>query len=290
MKPRVLWFGSGKMSLQKYGALSRVFAVASASKARQLLARPWRYDVVICQSVKHLLIAKALMPSVPLVLENHGDLHKRPAIAASLACSGATCLRAVSRLTLRDFWEYVDPDSIYSTIIPPWVEREIFTQAVAWEDAPDKLVIYAGGPSEDKGQKMYEELRAHKELRMVNFMSIWQADRPVLASWLKAARLLIVPSEYESFGRLVLEGMFAEVPILAAPNGAIPELVRHMQTGLLAPKRVSTWARLVRGVVLGEIPVEGIVKRARKRAEAIWSESLFVDGHVRLVDEAMYAR
>ncbi len=45
--------------------------------------------------------------------------------------------------------------------------------------------------------------------------------------------LLVAPSESESLGNVVLEGMAAGLPVVAARSGAFPELVVHGETGLL---------------------------------------------------------
>lgn len=50
---------------------------------------------------------------------------------------------------------------------------------------------------------------------------------------LSLCTLLVAPSESESLGNVVLEGMAAGLPVVAARSGALPELVVHRETGLL---------------------------------------------------------
>ena len=45
--------------------------------------------------------------------------------------------------------------------------------------------------------------------------------------------LLVHPTDVESFGRVVIEGMAAEVPIVGAGGGGVAEIVTHGETGLL---------------------------------------------------------
>lgn len=45
--------------------------------------------------------------------------------------------------------------------------------------------------------------------------------------------LLVLPSQTEAFGRVLLEAMQAEVPIVATNVGGVPELVQHEYNGLL---------------------------------------------------------
>ena len=67
----------------------------------------------------------------------------------------------------------------------------------------------------------------------------------------RVADVLVVPSWYEAFGMVVLEGMLHGVAIAAASVGGPAEILKHEATGLLFPPRDSkalatTLLRLVR--------------------------------------------
>ena len=47
--------------------------------------------------------------------------------------------------------------------------------------------------------------------------------------------LLVHPAESESFGRVIVEGMAAGLPVVGVAAGGVGEIVRHEETGLLAP-------------------------------------------------------
>lgn len=60
----------------------------------------------------------------------------------------------------------------------------------------------------------------------------WQPDPlQVLAGY----DLMLMPSLWEGFGLVLLEAMAQGVPIIASRVSAIPEVVAHQETGLLAP-------------------------------------------------------
>lgn len=58
-----------------------------------------------------------------------------------------------------------------------------------------------------------------------------------LARWYREADVLVVPSWYEPFGMVVLEGMLYGLPIAAADVGGPAEILAHEHTGLLFPPR-----------------------------------------------------
>jgi N-acetyl-alpha-D-glucosaminyl L-malate synthase BshA len=47
------------------------------------------------------------------------------------------------------------------------------------------------------------------------------------------ADVMLLPSEFESFGLVALEAMSCEVPVVATNVGGIPEVVKHGETGFL---------------------------------------------------------
>ena len=56
-----------------------------------------------------------------------------------------------------------------------------------------------------------------------------------LVEWYRAADILVVPSRYEPFGMVILEGMLHGLPIAAANVGGPREILEHERTGLLFP-------------------------------------------------------
>jgi glycosyltransferase involved in cell wall biosynthesis len=58
-----------------------------------------------------------------------------------------------------------------------------------------------------------------------------------LVALTKSADVLVVPSVYEPFGIVALEGMAAEVPIVVSQVGGLTEFVEHDRTGVLVHPR-----------------------------------------------------
>ena len=96
-------------------------------------------------------------------------------------------------------------------------------------DAIDsRLILVGDGPDVPVAREFAEELGV---LDRVTFVGV--VDR--VASLLSAADLLLLPSSTESFGLVALEAMASGVPVIASDIGGIPEVVRHGETGYLAP-------------------------------------------------------
>ena len=57
----------------------------------------------------------------------------------------------------------------------------------------------------------------------------------VLANWLRDSHVLCVPSSYEGFGIVYLEGMGFGLPAIATTAGGAGEIITHDQDGFLVP-------------------------------------------------------
>jgi glycogen synthase len=106
------------------------------------------------------------------------------------------------------------------------------------DEEPTTRFILAGGPPGVNG----EALKRHwlspalsPYWTQIHFTG-WLAPHQI-AELYAAADLLVVPSRYEPFGMVVLEGMLYGLPILAAAVGGPSEILDHGRTGWLFPAR-----------------------------------------------------
>lgn len=53
-------------------------------------------------------------------------------------------------------------------------------------------------------------------------------------TWLQQAKVLVVTSQYEGFGRMAVEAMACETPVVANPVGGLLEIVSNGETGFLS--------------------------------------------------------
>lgn len=97
-------------------------------------------------------------------------------------------------------------------------------------DARVRLLIAGKGnrPFEARLRAAVDSLERSDRVRLLGY----RAD---VSDWLPAMDALIVPSLGEPFGRMIIEGMHAGLPVLAFRDGAAPEILDHGRTGLLLP-------------------------------------------------------
>lgn len=91
-----------------------------------------------------------------------------------------------------------------------------------------RLILVGDGPDAPVAREFAQELGV---LDRITFVGVVDRVAPLLA----AADLLLLPSSTESFGLVALEAMASGVPVIASDVGGIPEVVRHGETGYLAP-------------------------------------------------------
>lgn len=61
----------------------------------------------------------------------------------------------------------------------------------------------------------------------------WIGKANDVRPWYRSAQVLVLSSENEPFGRVLVEAMSHGIPVIATRNGGVPEIVRHGQDGFL---------------------------------------------------------
>jgi glycogen synthase len=106
------------------------------------------------------------------------------------------------------------------------------------EAVPDAYFVLAGGPPPLTGDQVAaqwltsEHARYRDRIHFTGWLSPCDVYR-----WYAAADILVVPSRYEPFGMVVLEGMLHGLPVIAADIGGPADILQHGRTGLLFPPR-----------------------------------------------------
>lgn len=139
--------------------------------------------------------------------------------------------------------------------------------------APTTQFVLAGGPPpllgpEVAAQWLTPELAPH--LAQIHFTG-WLSPSE-LATWYRSADVLVVPSRYEPFGMVILEGMLHGLPIVASDVGGPAEILEHGRTALLfRPLDVDGLAEAVSALVADPALRRRIGGAARHRVRQRWT-------------------
>jgi N-acetyl-alpha-D-glucosaminyl L-malate synthase BshA len=142
-----------------------------------------------------------------------------------------------------------------------------------------RLVLVGDGPEYGRTRELVEQLGLADVVRYVGVVD-------EVASILKAADVLLLPSETESFGLVALEAMASGVPVVASDVGGLPEVVEHGVTGFLAPVGdVEAMAGYCLRILADCQDSKRFARAARKRAAALFDYRAIVPRY-----EALYER
>ena len=140
------------------------------------------------------------------------------------------------------------------------------------EDARPPLVLLGS----DWGERAALETQARRLgisglLHWVGYLPDRRAYRAVI----RGARALVLPSEWEAYGFVLLEAMAARTPLVATAVGAVPEVLEEGRLGLLVPYGdLTALSGALRSVVEDPEGARARVERARKKVETLdWSRS-----------------
>ena len=140
------------------------------------------------------------------------------------------------------------------------------------EDARRPLVLLGS----DWGERASLEAQARRLgvsdlLRWVGYLPDRRAYRAVI----RGARALVLPSEWEAYGFVLLEAMAARTPIVATAVGAVPEVLAQGRLGLLVPYGdIGALSAALRSVVEDPEGARGRVEPAWSAVQALdWSRS-----------------
>jgi len=87
--------------------------------------------------------------------------------------------------------------------------------------------------------------------------------------------ILIVPSRREGFGYVIIEAFLKEVPVIGFNGGAIPEIIRDKENGLLFNKYDAFYLKQAIEKLMFDRPLyQKIVKNAKEDAQAFSMENM----------------
>lgn len=102
------------------------------------------------------------------------------------------------------------------------------------EDSDMCVVVIGGDEEVSESQEMVRLMELREELGVNDLVTFLGArDQNRLQYYYSAAQVLVMPSDYESFGMVALEAMACGTPVIAFARGAAPEIIIDGETGFL---------------------------------------------------------
>jgi glycosyltransferase involved in cell wall biosynthesis len=118
------------------------------------------------------------------------------------------------------------------------------------------FIMYGDGPELSRVREMAGKSEYHDHIICPGF-------EKYLLGCLKGADILVNPSLSEGLPNIVLEGMALGVPVVATAVGGVPELVRHLENGILvAPGESQSLAEGILTMAGKDVSIARITKAA----------------------------
>ncbi len=155
-----------------------------------------------------------------------------------------------------------------------WKGHEFFIRsaAIVARSHPQARFLVVGDDLSGYNQELLHEMECLRGILGMDGSITFAGYRTDIARIIAAADLLVVPSHNEPFGRVVLEAMCFEKPVVAFGEGGPAEIIVDGETGILAgPGNVNDLARSI--LLLAEDPSRrsSLGRAGRRRVERFFN-------------------
>jgi glycosyltransferase involved in cell wall biosynthesis len=135
------------------------------------------------------------------------------------------------------------------------------------EKAPEMHLICIGAKDTEEPEwwrYLMDKTNRSKYKKRIHWMGQVDDVRP----WYRAAEMLVLSSESEPFGRVIVEAMAMGVPVIASRGGGVTEIITDNENGILTgPGNDNEIASSIKKVLENETFKNRISSGAKKRAK-----------------------
>jgi glycosyltransferase involved in cell wall biosynthesis len=125
-------------------------------------------------------------------------------------------------------------------------------------------LLVVGGPHDGKDETFIKSKKLAEKIGGKTKI-MFLGSRNDVPAILPAMDIYLVPSKEEPFGRVVIEGMAAGLPVVGSNNGGIPEMIKDGQDGFLrSPDDLNGWVAIVKTLIEDKELRKRIGENARK--------------------------
>ena len=137
-------------------------------------------------------------------------------------------------------------------------------------EIPARLLLIGDGPERSLAERLARKGGFEDRTTFLGNVAAVETILP-------AARLMLLPSDAESFGLAALEAMACGVPVIGTAAGGLPEVVEDGRCGYLRPVGdVGGMAQAALGLLRDEALWERFSKESRRRAEQVFPTDAMV--------------
>jgi len=171
------------------------------------------------------------------------------------------------------------------------VDLLLSTAQIIKSGNPRIMLLFVGSDSQGKEINIKRELiKIAKELNIWKHI-IFTGYKKDVGSILKASDLLVVPSLTETFGRVIVEALYLEVPVIASNTGAIPEIIKNGETGyLFEPQNVKALKDCIRKVLENYNKAKQLAQKGRRYVKIRFSLESVLKKNIDIFSELVTKR
>ncbi|MCJ7595749.1 MAG: glycosyltransferase family 4 protein, partial [Desulfobacterales bacterium] len=196
---------------------------------------------------------------------------------------------ANEKLRLRAKWQIGPEDVVIGIVSKLWEGKGHVTLIEAFKEIKReikqaRLVIVGGGYLYDRLVSLVHRSGLDDSVLFTGF----QADVSEIIGTFDVA---VLPSFFEGMGRVLLEAMAMEKPVVASRVGGIPDLVEHGVNGLLVrPGEVGELREAILKILKDGILAAKMAKKGREKITGQFSADMMVQSIDRVYRELMLAK
>ncbi|MDP3710311.1 MAG: glycosyltransferase family 4 protein [bacterium] len=174
---------------------------------------------VVSDRIKKSIVTRGLLPAEKItVLPIYTDISKFLNTISDIQTEELFGQHSLKMIAVGRF---VDKEKNFSMLI------EVMKELI--KTNPEAVLVIVGdGLDKDSYKRQVTRYKLEKNV----ILEPWRNDLP---SFLKSFDLFVMPSNYEGWGRVVIEAMASGLPILMTDVGVAGEIVGHDREGIVVP-------------------------------------------------------
>lgn len=146
------------------------------------------------------------------------------------------------------------------------------------------LLLVGDGPTRCSLEQLANDLGIASKVYFLGY-------REDLACVLAATDILAHPSEWEGFGIILAEAMYCRIPVITTNAGGGPEVVSHLETGILVPLGdVNAFAEATLTLLNDEVLAAKYGKAGRRRVEKHFLKRTMIEQYEQFYRQLASAR